>query len=185
MTEEKPTARLQKEHQIIHKVVAAMVGLADRLETGHEIKRETLADVVKFMHGFADQLHEEKEESYLFPLLERKGLSVRSCPMRMLVHEHQLARSLVTRLADNADAYHGGDAAATNALVESLRRLADLYPLHVWREDLLLFPKADDVLSQEDDERLMEDFAAAEEDAGKDAFARYRELAERIESEVR
>lgn len=184
MPGQKPTDRLEREHKVIQKVIAAMVGLADQIETGSEARRETLTDIVQFMHGFADQVHEEKEESFFFPLLERRGLSIRSCPMRMLVREHELGRSLVTRLAETADAYHAGDREASQDLVETMRRLVDLYPLHIWREDLVLFPKANDALSEEDNERLLEDFQSVEEGVGEDVLARYEKLAERIESQV-
>jgi hemerythrin-like domain-containing protein len=185
MAQEQPTARLEKEHRAIQKVVAAMVEMADQVEIGREIKREAMSEVVEFMRGFAGGIHEEKEESFLFPLLEKRGISVRSCPVKMLVHEHKLGRSLIEGLVDNFDAYQAGDPDAGDRLVESLRRLADLYPLHIWREDMLLFPKAVRALNEEDNSRLAEDFQATEEHAGGNALVRYEQLADRIEEQVR
>jgi hemerythrin-like domain-containing protein len=185
MSQDQPIPRLEREHRAIQKVVAAMVELADQVDTGREIKREAMGDIVEFMRGFASGIHEQKEESLLFPLLEKRGISVRSCPVRMLVHEHQLGRSLIEGLVSNFDAYQAGDHEAGNRLVESLRRLADLYPLHIWREDMLLFPRATRVLSKEDNSQLMEDFQATEEDGGGNALARYEALADQIEERMR
>jgi hemerythrin-like domain-containing protein len=185
MAQEQPTAKLKREHQVIQRVVAAMVELADLVETGQEIKRGVIGDIVEFMRDFAGGIHEEKEEFFLFPLLEKRGVSVRSAPVRMMVHEHQLGRSLIDGLAGNFDAYQADDPEAINRLMENLRRLSDLYPLHIWREDMLLFPKVDRALSEEDNSKLAEDFLATEEHAGGDALARYEKLAEQIEQQLR
>jgi len=176
------TETLTEEHRSIQKVVASMVVLADRLETGREVKSDILLEVVDFMR-LVEKAHEGKEELYLFPMLERRGISVHSVPTRTLVVEHQKAKALVAKLEEGAAELVQGKAAPM-ALVESLRGLAALYPLHIWQEDLLLFHKASETLTLADDQELVWDFDRVDESAGGEVRDRLEELADRVQREA-
>src|SRR5450756_1448791 len=140
-----------------------MAVLADRLETGQRVEPTTLQNMVEFMRTFADRCHHGKEETHLFPALERKGVPVRGCPMGVLVAEHQKGRSLVKALAEAVDAYAKGDSLATKPLLESLRGITELYPGHIWREDYLLFPLTNKVLQPQDQSCLLYTSDAADD----------------------
>jgi hemerythrin-like domain-containing protein len=139
------------------------------------------ADIVEFMRVFADKCHHGKEEAHLFPALERKGVPPRGCPMGALLHEHQQGRALVMGLAEAAGAYVKGEASAKEALQKSLRSLVELYPSHIWKEDYLLFPMANKVLSPADQTDLREKFEAVEEALGRDVHHRLEQIAEALE----
>ncbi len=183
MAEKTATALLKEEHRSIQKVVAAMVVLADRLETGKEIKGETLREVVQFM-GLVFQAHERKEEVALFPALERKGLSVHSVPVRALAAEHQKGKTLVAQLEKVTSEYEETTSAVREPLVANLRALAALYPLHIWQEDLLLFHLADNTLTMEDNADLLRRCASVDEAAGGEVRQQLQAIAEGIERAV-
>jgi hemerythrin-like domain-containing protein len=63
---------LEHEHHIIERVVAAMVVLAEKLQSGKEVEALVLNDLVEFLQVFAEDCHHGKEEHYLFPLLEKR-----------------------------------------------------------------------------------------------------------------
>ncbi len=180
MTRTKPTELLKEEHRIIQKVVAAMVVLADRLEMGKEVDPNTLTQVAEFMRLFADQCHERREETVLFPTLQDKGLSVHSCPMKRLVEEHGRGRLLVSGLTKAARAYTDGDSSAREPLLRSLRGLTALYPLHIWQEDQLLFHLAERMLGREEEEELRARLEAGDGESAE-TRRRGRQLAEEIE----
>ncbi len=182
MARQKAVSALEQEHRIIHMVIASMVVLADRLETGREVKAETLRDASDFMQ-LVYKGHERKEELYLFPALQKKGVSVHSVPTRMLVEEHQRGRALVAGL-EEAAAHSEVTPPVRASLVASLRGLAALYPLHIWQEDLLLFHQADNVLTREDDEELLAAFGAVDEEAGGQVRQRLERLAGKIQDET-
>ncbi len=180
MTEKEPTEVLEAEHHVIQKVVGAMAVLAQTLETGQEVEAKTLGDIGQFMRIFADKCHHGKEEAHLFPALERKGIPPRGCPVGAVLHEHQQGRALVMVLAETAGAYGKGEASAKEALQKSLRGLVELYPSHIWKEDYLLFPMTNKVLSAEDQRELGQKFAMVEEAIGRDVHHRLEQLAEEI-----
>jgi hemerythrin-like domain-containing protein len=169
---------LEDEHLVIAKVVGAAPVLADRLEAGQFVDVETLLGVVEFMRTFADKCHHGKEEELLFPALAHKGIPTQGCPIGILTAEHARGRALTKELAEAAEAYQSGEPAAREAVVKSLRGIAALYPNHIWKEDYLLFPMTEKVLSVEEQQSLYQQFELVEERIGRDVHQRLVHFAE-------
>ena len=77
MNNTKPMEELEHEHHIIEPVVAAMVVLAEKLQSGKEVEAEVRNDLVEFLQVFAEDRHHANEEHYLFPLSP-----ISRCPLR-------------------------------------------------------------------------------------------------------
>ena len=178
MATNSPTRMLEDEHLVIAKVVGAAPVLADRLEAGQFVDVETLLGVVEFMRTFADKCHHGKEEELLFPTLAHKGIPMQGCPIGVLIAEHTHGRVLAKELAEAAEAYPSGEPAAKGAVVKSLRGIAALYPNHIWKEDYLLFPLTEKVLSIEEQQNLYRQFELVEERIGRDVHHRLEHFAE-------
>ncbi len=176
--EKNPTDILEEEHHIIQTVVGVMAALVEDLDAGKGPERGVLRDVVEFMRMFADRCHHGKEESHLFPLLEAKGVPVTGCPLGILIHEHQNSRKLVAELAEAAEGYGRGDTEANGRLRASLQGLVNLYPNHIWKENYLLFPMTNKILSDDEQRKLLEKFEQVEESIGKDEHRRFVTMAE-------
>jgi hemerythrin-like domain-containing protein len=70
--------------------------------------------------------------------------------------------------------------AGREALTGTLRRLIELYPAHIWKEDYLLFPMAEKLLSEEEQKELSEQFARHECEIGTDIHHGFEQLAGRL-----
>jgi hemerythrin-like domain-containing protein len=184
MNEKSPIKILEEEHHFIQKVVGAIAILVETLEAGTEVEGKTLQDIVEFMRIFADKCHHGKEETHLFPALERKGVPMRGCPLGALIAEHQKGRGLVTELAECTEAYITGSPLARESLVKSLQALTDLYPNHIWKEEYLAFPMADKILSSEEKRDLFEKFEMVEEEIGLDMHQRFEQFANELEEKT-
>ncbi|MGE5644940.1 MAG: hemerythrin domain-containing protein [Acidobacteriota bacterium] len=157
------TETLEHEHRVIHRVVAAMTRLAEELEHGSDPEPQTLDGLLSFLQVYMDQCHHSKEDRWLFPMLEAKGIPSGGCPIGALEHEHERGRALGAQLAEAVQSYKAeGPAAAKPLLIRTLRDLVDLYPRHIWKEDYLLLPLANRVLPAEDQRKLVEGFDQVE-----------------------
>src|SRR5579872_1216715 len=150
----KATEELEYEHRIIERVVAAMAVLAEKLQSGKKIRATVWPDLVEFLHIFADTCHHGKEEGYLFLLLEKKGVPVSGCPLAVLLNDHRKGQSLVADLRQTSEAYLRAPDTDKEALIGTLHRLVELYPAHIWKEDYLLFPMTNKILSDGEQEAL-------------------------------
>ncbi len=180
MEAKSPTGVLEREHHVIQKIVGTMAVLAEALGAGQEPPVETLRDIVEFMRTFADKCHHGKEEVHLFPLLERRGVPARGCPIGVLVHEHERGRALVARLAQATEAYASGNGSVRDSVAETLRALVELYPSHIWKEEYLLFPMTNKVLGAVDQHKLLEMFAGLEAAVGQDVHQRFERMADEM-----
>jgi hemerythrin-like domain-containing protein len=183
MTENTPAQVLEQEHRIIQRVVASMSVMAEELREGRAVEELDLREALLFLRVFADQCHHGKEERFLFPLLEARGVPPTGCPIGALKHEHDKGRALVGELEKAIEDYSLRGTAG--ALESALSSLVELYPGHIWKEDYLLLPMAGKVLSEKDLENLAEQFARVEAEIGPGAYEKFEALAVRLEGRIR
>jgi hemerythrin-like domain-containing protein len=180
MTATKSTALLEQEHQTIQKVIAKMAVIADRLEAGGSETDDVFRDISAFLKQFSEECHHVKEEKYLFPLLEARGVPASGCPIAVLHHEHEKGHALLAQLNDAIQVFVASSA-GRDTLVTTLRALVRLYVDHIWKENYLLLPLADKVLSEHDHAELCEQFEAVEATLGAGKHQQLGQLSERLE----
>ena len=172
-----PTQIMQAEHRHIETVVKALGRAAVALEKGRRVDVMLLTMAVEFLRVYADQLHHGKEETLFFPLLVKRGVPAHGCPIDGLNHEHEKGRALVRDLAEQTPAYEQGQAGAAEELRQTLRGLLDLYHNHIWKEDAMVFPMGDKVLTADDQQELSAKFAVVDRAVGLDTIARLESFA--------
>ncbi len=180
MTNRRPTEELEHEHHIIQQVVGGMAALIEKLESGKEIDPAVLTDLSEFLQTFGDTCHHGKEEEYLFKLLEKKGVPVSGCPLAVLLHEHEKGRKLMGDLKLDSELYRRTPSEGREGLINTLRKLVELYPSHIWKEDYLLFPMTEKLLSESEQKELSAQFAKHEAGIGTDVHHGFEQLAGRI-----
>lgn len=172
-----PTAIMEAEHRLIETVVNGLSAMAAAIEHGERPDATRLAAAAEFLRVYGDRLHHGKEETFFFPMLVQRGVPPQGCPIGGLNHEHEKGRALVKALAEQATACGAGHPAAREALLETLRGLVDLYQNHIWKEDAMVFPMADKVLTAADQEELSAQFAEVDQAVGLDTIARLETFA--------
>jgi hemerythrin-like domain-containing protein len=168
------TEMLEAEHKVIALIVGAAPVLASKLEEGGSVDNRLITGIVEFMRVYADQCHHGKEEELLFPALADKGVPLHGCPIGGLISEHARGRTLVKGLEEAAAAIQKNetDVSARNNLIANLRGIADLYPGHIWREDYMLFPMTNKILSKDEQESLYAAFQKVDERIGSQVIDR-------------
>ena len=161
-----------------------MSAVAELLDSGKQVDPSVLADLVQFLRVFVDQCHHEKEEQHLFPLLATKANVSTRRELESLVREHRSAKQLVGQLAKVAAVYVQSPEVVRSRLVDLLQQLAELYPAHIWKEDFLLFPLAQQSLSTREQQDLQEGFEDVEREVGEDVHAGFEMLAKKLEAVV-
>jgi len=181
----KATEVLSTEHRAIERMLAVLEAAAGRLESGERVRPGLLRDAVDFVRNFADRCHHGKEEANLFPRLEARGLPSQEGPLAVMLHEHDQGRAYVGGMADALDAYEAGDQAAARTIAENARGYAGLLREHIMKEDSVLFPMADRLLSADDQRELEQRFEQVEtEIMGPGVHERYHQLLDDLEREM-
>jgi hemerythrin-like domain-containing protein len=179
-----PTRQLADEHEYVKLVVGAMEAEAAFIERTGRVRPERLTQMIDFTRNFTDGDHHTKEEDLLFPLLEERSASAGGT-ISVLLSEHEAARECIRAIAralpvaESADAAHAAE--ARDIIVENLRLYAYLLPLHIGKEDTVLFPLTEEVLSVREQEMLGEDFGRLAAAPGRAAITeKYHRLAHEL-----
>lgn len=159
-----PTATevLKKEHQAILKMVEASETVAERLQQGEAVPSDTLKAFQEFFQIFTDQCHHGKEEDIFYPLLEARGMPKGGGPLGVMFDEHEQGRALVREMRQAADGYAAGSEGSGARWAQATVQYAALLRAHIYKEDMVLFPMAERMLSGDELARVAEDFEKLE-----------------------
>jgi hemerythrin-like domain-containing protein len=173
---ESPTRQLADEHEYVKLVVGAMDAEVAYIERTGRVHAARVAQMIDFTRNFTDGNHHAKEEDLLFPLLEERSAAAGGT-VSVLLSEHEAARECIRAIdAALSDAERSDE--ARGVIAENLKLYAYLLPLHIGKEDTVLFPLTEQVLSVQEQEMLAEEFARAEAEQGSaETTERYHQLA--------
>ena len=146
-----PIQILMAEHRMIldlaaelEATAAEMSGAADRAVTGRAMDR--LRTIVEDFRASGN--HYLREENVLFPFLEKHGVVE---PPIIMWREHDKIRSLKKELYEIADGVEGTDGKeAGQRLQEVAGELAALLESHFYKENNILFPAAQELLTEQE-----------------------------------
>jgi len=147
---------LAKEHENILKVAGALEKECERIEKGKKINEEFFKKAIDFIRNYADKFHHAKEEDILFKEFNKCAEEDSGClhcnPVEQMLVEHDEGRGFVKEMKkslDNSDKKN---------LVENARGYVNLIREHIFKEDNILYPMADEALGDKTQKIMLEKF---------------------------
>jgi hemerythrin-like domain-containing protein len=176
-----PTETLKHEHDIVLLILDAAEREARSIRETGTAHVEQIEEMVDFFRNFVDRCHHGKEERHLFPKMHDRGMPAGAGPIAVMLHEHEQGRAAVRAVADALARVKAGEAQAASALAEGLLAYAGLLRNHISKENNVLFPMADQMLSLADQQLLAGAFEKVEaEEMGEGTHEKYHQLAHRL-----
>jgi hemerythrin-like domain-containing protein len=171
---------MSAEHRNIETVIKSLQDAAAALDKRRRLNIPKLRTVVEFLSVYADKRHHQREEALFFPILIKRGVPAKGCPIGGLNHEHERGRALVSSLDEWVAFYEQQRPGADQGLRQTLQEIIDLYRKHLWMEDDMVFPMAEKLITETDNEELKEKFADLDRNIGLDIIARLEKFAESL-----
>lgn len=176
------TDDLRNEHEGIKVALGVLGRLADDAEAGQSLDIDDVDQIVDFLRTFADKCHHGKEEDLLFPALERAGIPREGGPIGVMLEEHVQGRKYIAAMADALPGLRSDSPAARAAFADGARGYAELLTAHIFKENNVLFPMAEQYLTPNQHEELAEGFEEIEEQRiGPGVHEAYHALLDRVE----
>jgi hemerythrin-like domain-containing protein len=172
---------LMSEHRVIERGLDALDAFAEEALRGAADDRKELGRFVAFIREFADACHHGKEEDILFKAMVEAGFPSQGGPIAVMLHEHDVGRAHVKRLADLAAQAAPWSTQDREALAEAAHGYASLLRAHIQKEDNVLYPMAEQHLPPPLMERVDQACARYEEErTGSGEHERLHRLAEEL-----
>jgi hemerythrin-like domain-containing protein len=176
-----PTEVLKHEHKVIDLVLGAAEREAKATARQRRAEGDRVEKMLDFFVNFADRCHHAKEEKLLFARMRERGMSAQSGPLAVMLAEHEESRRRLGAVRGSLTQAAAGEAAAVASVSENLAAYVRLLRAHVEKEDGVLYPMADGMLSAEDQVELAEAFEKVEqEETGEGVHEKYHHLAHEL-----
>ena len=148
---------LMREHRLIEQIVAPLETELVHISHYNIAHQGFIFEAVDFFRSYADRFHHGKEEDILFVALREKELEPGLAGiMNELVEEHRFARKTVGALVEATERWSHGESEALADISDNLRKLIELYPKHIEKEDKRFFFPCQEYFSKEERRRLLE-----------------------------
>ena len=150
---------LMIEHRLIERMISLIRNALANIEATQKADPLFVDTVVDFIRTYADRTHHGKEEDILFRELAKRPLSAEDQRvMNELVQEHIVARRTTKALVEANMRYRNGDTSALADITANLRKLVELYPTHIEKEDKVFFPASRAYFTEEEDQAILAEF---------------------------
>jgi len=167
---------LKKDHEVTERVFAAM---ETKFASAEGPAPSLVGLLFDYLH-YVDHCHNQKEELHLFPRLERLGMPRHGGPLGVMLQEHERAREILARLLPLATAYAGGARGELSGLRAAFGEYASLCKDHFWKENDILYPMAQQMLSRDEAAEVVAGIEEVEASLGAGTRDRYYRLADEI-----
>lgn len=150
------TQILSDEHQIILKVIDAVNSECDELEKGKTLDISFFQKTINFIKNYADKFHHAKEEDILFKAMLENVEHLHCNPIPVMLHEHDEGRTFVYGMEQGVSENN------TNKIIQNARGYGKLLRDHIYKEDNVLYPMAEEALSDEQKELVNKKYTEVE-----------------------
>lgn len=141
------TKILLDEHQNILKVVRLITSASGNRD------KKFFEAIIDFIKNYADRLHHGKEENILFPALCQNP-NMHCDPTMQMRYEHDEGRKFVKGMED------GLQDELWPEVIQNAHGYADLLNNHIFKEENILFPMAEDALDEPSKKSILDKFSA-------------------------
>ncbi|MEM3616594.1 MAG: DUF438 domain-containing protein [Candidatus Bathyarchaeia archaeon] len=154
-----PIGILLEEHKMIQKIAEKLGMLAEKVQRAESL--DAIAGELSELRHVVDELldaekHYLREENALFPVLERHGISEPPAIMWMEHSQLRERKKQLKALIENATKMSFSD--FKRQLGELAKAVGDMLNSHIYKENNILFPAAQRVVTEQEWPSIMEDF---------------------------
>lgn len=149
---------LVEEHKNILKMVDALEKECNEIKSGEKVDEDFFRKIIDFIKNYADKFHHAKEEEILFKEFcktEEEGC-LHCNPVEQMIYEHNLGRDFVKGIEEGITEKN------KRKIAENALGYVNLIREHIFKEENILYPMAENVLNKKIKERILKKFNEVE-----------------------
>lgn len=155
-----PVGPLMIEHRLIERMISLLNNHVNTVSSPTRIDLDLIEKGTDFLRSYADRCHHGKEEDILFSALKLKKLTIDEQKIfDELVEEHRIARATVKSISAQREQAMLGNESAFSEIAKLVCKIAQLYPVHIEKEDKMFFLPIMAYFSREEQDVMLAQFA--------------------------
>lgn len=143
---------LSQEHQNILKVIEVILKECELMEAESLEDTNFFRKAIAFIKNYADKFHHAKEEDILFNAIVDNLGDMPCNPVSQMLHEHEIGRECVQGMEEAIEEED------MDKLTENARKYCFLLKDHIYKEDNILFPMAEDLIDDNRKEKIRQKY---------------------------
>lgn len=147
---------LSEEHQTILKAISVILRECVEIENGKELNVAFFQKAIDFIKNYADRFHHAKEEDILFKAMLENVDCMHCNPIPVMLHEHDEGRNYVKGMETGISENN------SRKIIENARGYCMLLQQHIYKEDNVLYPMAEEALTDEQKELVNQKYQEVE-----------------------
>jgi len=168
------------EHKLILECLDQLSLAAKRIADNQPPPKEFFEEALDFCRIFSDKYHHWKEEYTMFGLLAQKHEGTLDAQIERHRNQHEHCRNLIRAISESLEGYSVQLNESSRKVHRNVIDYVETLRSHIRSENEVLFPMAEQALSDDEDERLMKEFKKYEEKIGSKIPDTYRKLVTRL-----
>jgi DUF438 domain-containing protein len=149
---------------MIERAMAVLKGCLEKIDESVKAPLQ-MQRAIDFLLEFGDKIHNTKEEKFLFPLMEQKGLPVEGGPIGVMLMEHDAERKLLVKMTADLPGLAEANTTARQKFAAEGFEYLKIRAEHIWKENDILYAMGRKVFSDEDNNSLLGEFEKVDEQA--------------------
>jgi len=164
---------LMDEHEGILLGLKILEKMVDLVREGKKVENSGIEEMIEFFRLFADKCHHGKEEDLMFPAMEKAGIPKEGGPIGQMLFEHKEGRKHITEMAVSIE----GGTLKRDKFIQAAENYITLLRAHIDKENKVLFPMGDQLISGDQQKLLLEQFEKFEEEVmGRGTHEKFHSL---------
>jgi hemerythrin-like domain-containing protein len=159
----KPTDNLIIEHREISELLNIMSIIAENIKSKDVFYPNDVEEIINYLIIILDKSHQGKEDGVLYPELILSGIPKETAPLSIINYEHNLAKHYLNDINSCVVNCKIGNDFSGELLADSLTNYVIVIQNHIQREEEIVFPLANEVLSDEKQNEISQKFEDIEQ----------------------
>ena len=176
-----PTENLIKEHEEINELLDIMSKIAMKIKSKDVFYPNDVEEIIDYLIIIIDKSHHGKEDEVFYPELISSGIPNEKAPLSIINYEHTLAKRYLKDISSCVVNCKIGNDFSGELLADSLTNYVVVIKNHIQREEEIVFPIANEVLSSEKQNEISQRFEAIEQNnISLSFFDRFNKLLKKL-----
>ena len=179
----KPTDNLILEHREINELLDIMSNIALKIKSKDVFYPNDVEEIINYLIVLIDKSHQGKEDEVFYPELISSGIPKETAPLSIINYEHTLSKRYLNDISSCVVNCKIGNDFSGELLADSLTNYVVVIKNHIQREEEIVFPIANEVLSDEKQNEISQRFEDIEKKNISHSFLeRFNRLVNKLKS---